>query len=385
MKNQYVGDIGDYGKYGLLRFLADHDIKIGINWYLTENDGSADGRFTGYLDQPAERIYDPELFDTLKGIASRSDKSVGMIESSAIIPGAEFYSEVLKSGALEVDARELSRNLWFNNSMLLLENAELIFADPDNGISYRKSARTKDSEKYVLPDEICKYYYRGKNVVFYCHKGRRKTEAWEQAKTEIRKYIRDAQILAVTCHRGTQRSYIFVLHPDCFRRYKRILNSFLDSTWKKMFTWESIKGDSPPSLHLFRQEVQITLEPLDPRFAVCKVENYSGIDLTQPFCFTGTTDEENSLVCPEPLVPDNTSVRDDGWRGFRITGQLDFSLIGILAGISELLASNGIGIFAISTFNTDYIFTKEEKFDKAIKVLKDAGYEIIAKDRQTED
>ena len=116
------------------------------------------------------------------------------------------------------------------------------------------------------------------------------------------------------------------------------------------------------------------MEPLDIRFSVCQVSDYSGIDLMQPFCFTGTTDEEHSLVCSEALIPENTTSRDDGWRCFRITGQLDFSLIGILARISELLASNEIGIFAISTYNTDYILTKEENFEKALKVLKDAGY-----------
>jgi hypothetical protein len=127
-----------------------------------------------------------------------------------------------------------------------------------------------------------------------------------------------------------------------------------------------------------KQETQgkIVLSPLSTRFSVCKVSDYSGIDLMQPFCFTGTTDEENSLVCPEVLVPDYTSERDDGWKGFRIIGQLDFSLIGILARISGILASNGIGIFAVSTFNTDYIFTKEENLDKALEVLKAAGYEI---------
>ena len=102
--------------------------------------------------------------------------------------------------------------------------------------------------------------------------------------------------------------------------------------------------------------------------------DYSGVDLQQPFVFTGATDEENSLVCPESLVPYNTTKRDDGWRCFRIAGQLDFSLTGILARISEVLASDGIGIFAISTFNTDYILTKEENFAKALKSLKNAGY-----------
>ena len=131
------------------------------------------------------------------------------------------------------------------------------------------------------------------------------------------------------------------------------------------------EGDNPQD-----QGIKIILEALKPRFSVCKVTDYSGIDLMKPFCFTGTTDEENSLVCPESLVPQNTTERDDGWRGFRITGQLDFSLIGILAGISKVLAAKEIGIFAISTFNTDYILTKEENFRKAMEVLQNAGYEV---------
>ena len=169
MKNQYVGDIGDYGKYGLLRFLTNHGIKIGINWYLTENDDSSDGRHTNYLNRSEEAIYDSELFYALQKIAFRSDKTVRMIEDANIIPGAEFYGQILKSRTLEADERELNRRLWFNNAALVFENAELIFADPDNGISYSKTARAKDSEKFILPEEICRYYNSGKNVVFYCH------------------------------------------------------------------------------------------------------------------------------------------------------------------------------------------------------------------------
>ena len=376
MKNQYVGDIGDYGKYGLLRFLASHGIKIGVNWYLTENDGSTDGKFTTYLKNPADRGYDPELFDALQNIADHPDKTVKMIKQAGIIPDAEFFGEMLKSSSLKADAREWNRRLWFNNSTLMLGNAELIFADPDNGISYRKTARTKDSEKFILPEDVAEYYNSGRNVVYYCHKGRRKQEAWDQAKEEIRNHIRDAQLLAVTCHRGTQRSYIFVLHPDCYMKYEKIITAFLDSEWGSMFTWENVAGNAFLTDNQQDQEIKIILETLRPRFSVCKVKDYSGVDLTKPFCFTGTTDEENSLVCPEALVPGNTIERDDGWKGFRIIGQLDFSLIGILARISKILAEGGIGIFAISTYNTDYILTKEENFEKAMKVLKNAGYEV---------
>lgn len=118
----------------------------------------------------------------------------------------------------------------------------------------------------------------------------------------------------------------------------------------------------------------MTLKILEEEFSVCKVADYEGIDLSAPYVFTGSTDEEKSLVCPTRLVPDNTVERDDGWRGFRIEGILDFSLIGILADISRILADGGIGIFAISTFNTDYILTKSENYERAIALLKDAGY-----------
>ena len=118
------------------------------------------------------------------------------------------------------------------------------------------------------------------------------------------------------------------------------------------------------------------LKVIDIEFSVCKVKDYSEIDLGKKYVFTGSTDEEKSLVCPKFLVPNNTIGRDDGWRAFRINDILDFSLIGILAKISTCLAESGIGIYAISTFNTDYILTKEENFERALKALKEAGYTI---------
>ena len=68
---------------------------------------------------------------------------------------------------------------------------------------------------------------------------------------------------------------------------------------------------------------------------------------------------------------------EDGWKAFRIQGILDFSLIGILSKLSTLLAENCIGVFAISTFNTDYILTKKDNYEKAINVLSSAGYKIV--------
>ena len=117
---------------------------------------------------------------------------------------------------------------------------------------------------------------------------------------------------------------------------------------------------------------------IEQEFSVCKVEDFSKVDLTEVYCFLSKTDEELSLVCSTKAVPNNIIECDPGWRAFRIQGILDFSLIGILSKISTLLAENKIGIFAISTYNTDYVLTKEENFNRAIATLKDNGYTIVA-------
>ena len=125
------------------------------------------------------------------------------------------------------------------------------------------------------------------------------------------------------------------------------------------------------------EDAPLQLQVIPETFSICQVENYQGIDIDQPFVFTGRTDDENSLVCPTGLVPENTIERADNWRMFRICGELDFSLIGILAELTAVLAEYDIGVFAISTFNTDYVLTKETDFDKALKVLAKEGYEIL--------
>ena len=120
------------------------------------------------------------------------------------------------------------------------------------------------------------------------------------------------------------------------------------------------------------------IKPLDHEFSICRVKDYSQTDLQDEFCFTGKTDEECSLVCRTEYVPGNTVERDDGWRAFRIQGILDFSLIGILSRITGLLADHQIGIFAISTYHTDYILTRQEHHERALQVLEAAGYFVEA-------
>lgn len=119
------------------------------------------------------------------------------------------------------------------------------------------------------------------------------------------------------------------------------------------------------------------LKPLSLPLTVCKVADVGSVTRDMELFFLAKTDEEISLVCRTEDTPSVTLAREDGWRAFRIEGTLDFSLIGILSKISAVLAENGIGIFAVSTYNTDYILVKEQDFARAMTALTAAGYDFV--------
>ena len=118
------------------------------------------------------------------------------------------------------------------------------------------------------------------------------------------------------------------------------------------------------------------LQKMEHDLTVCKVADISSVNMESDFYFIGRTDNELSLVCKTEDAPQSTVERDDGWKGFRIRGVLDFSLIGILSRLSGILAEQGIGIFAVSTYDTDYILVKAENFERALAALAAKGYTI---------
>lgn len=118
------------------------------------------------------------------------------------------------------------------------------------------------------------------------------------------------------------------------------------------------------------------IKVIDKEFAICKVEDISEVNFKDEFCFVGKTDEELSIVCSSEFVPKNAIECDMGWKAFRIEGVLDFSLTGILAKAANILADVKIPIFAVSTYNTDYILVKNEFFEKTLDVLQSNGYVI---------
>ena len=118
------------------------------------------------------------------------------------------------------------------------------------------------------------------------------------------------------------------------------------------------------------------LRKLPYELTLCKVLSPAEINLYADFFFIGKTDEELSLVCLTSDVPVHTTHRNDGWRGFRIEGALDFAPVSALSELTSLLVDKRIDIFAVSTFNTDYILVKDTQFERAIEVLTHRGYAV---------
>ena len=123
---------------------------------------------------------------------------------------------------------------------------------------------------------------------------------------------------------------------------------------------------------------KLRIRLLQGTYAVCQIKDTENIlncfDEKDFFSITKTEDEI-SVVMLQDKISSDVKVEKD-WRILKVEGTLEFSLIGILAKISGILAKNSISIFVISTFNTDYILVKEEKVEKAMTVLSEEGYEI---------
>ena len=117
----------------------------------------------------------------------------------------------------------------------------------------------------------------------------------------------------------------------------------------------------------------MTLEWINEPMSVCRLADFSGAQLNQPYVFAERTPDECSLVCPTRLAPANAEKREDGWAMLRVVGTMEFSLVGVLAKLSGALAAANVGLFAVSTDDTDYILVKAENKERAEAALANAG------------
>jgi len=175
MQNRYTGDVGDYVKYGLLRALSAQR-KIGVAWYLfPDEEHNSDGRHIDYLEKPdLWRSHDPALFDTLKEIVSDGRRSVSDIESCGVLGNAKFSSTPLFASNLSISKRRAWRSNWFEDVQEQLEDCNLIFADPDNGLCEDNKfspSRVKDWKRIPLSE--ARALAKSRTAIIYHHNTRR--------------------------------------------------------------------------------------------------------------------------------------------------------------------------------------------------------------------
>ncbi|MCH8270536.1 MAG: hypothetical protein IH985_04910 [Planctomycetes bacterium] len=236
MQDRYVGDVGDFGKYGLLRALSAtgksrRTLTLGIVWYLApEEDHNDDGKHTSYVrHHSAENLHvyrscDPDLYDGIWGIFERDKRSVASVQDSELLPeGTEFHDERLSFDGMHAygpQAREIRlayRAAWLSRGLDRTRGCTLVFFDPDNGLEVKVGAHTKKGPKYTYYDELVPFYERGQSLVIYQHIHRKRGETAQlqigQRFTEIRERIGCDDAFALLYHRGTARAF-FVVPSD---------------------------------------------------------------------------------------------------------------------------------------------------------------------------
>ena len=237
MQNRYAGDIGDYGKLGLLRTLRAAGLSIGVNWYLTlDEKHNDDGKHTEYLEQYLYRNCDEDLWDELKTIVDTGNRTVSALEKKSILDAA-FYSDCLNLSDKSKPERDSFRNTWHQAALAKLAGSDVIFVDPDNGLIVPSAEGSRRENKYVKPIELKDYYDTGSSVVYYQHKARRKDQHYiDQHESLLKDFGLDSHyVLGLKFKTTSLRYYFFIMQPQHKEIITASICKMLSGNWKKHF------------------------------------------------------------------------------------------------------------------------------------------------------
>lgn len=175
MQDRYVGDIGDFAKYSFLNCLAENQL-LGVAWYhYPDESHNSDGKHTDYLSQDREwRQRDSYVFDRLCSLLDSGQRSLENVEKREVLKRAIFSRSKLQHPSTSPSVRAEFRRAWFSDVISDLERAEIVFADPDNGLredeNYRHSSRK--AWKSIPEGEALKFA-ANRSAVIYHHNTRR--------------------------------------------------------------------------------------------------------------------------------------------------------------------------------------------------------------------
>lgn len=211
MQDNYIGDIGDYGKYGLLRVVCSKRLSLSVNWYkvIPKKVGKQeDGKYINYLSMPSiYREYDPPLFDSLQRIVyEQKNRSIKTVEQENLFHAQYFSDEI-----------GINRLAWHKNALLQTKGTDVIFLDPDNGLETLNMFRTNSAtEKHVKWSELKDYYDRGQDVILYQHRPQmtKKEQCIDNIIYFQENYLKADNIKLLEFPKYTNRFYFIFLHKD---------------------------------------------------------------------------------------------------------------------------------------------------------------------------
>ena len=255
MQDRYSGDLGDFGKFGLLKSFCSlretgnsSSLSLGVVWYLVpDEDHNDDGKYVQYLvpsarNQEQFRVCDSVLYDALGAMVFSGARSVASIRDRAILPVSTRYYEASLTfdGLLGLGSRQQYRvdlrTAWLSGALGLTAGCDVVFLDPDNGLEVKVGPYQKRGPKYAFFDELMPFLRRGQSLVVYHHVARRRS-AMDQVRERLAQ-IEDRlghEAFALLYHRGSARAFFVI--PD--QRHREFLCSrtkqFLQSPWSRHF------------------------------------------------------------------------------------------------------------------------------------------------------
>jgi hypothetical protein len=248
MQDRYVGDVGDFAKYALLRRLAgtsiERPVRLGVVWCLYPDEKhNFDGKHVSYLRRPEFADLDDDLLAALRLIVESGRRSISAVAAAKILPRPTVFCPGLASlpeGALSKrEDRLIHRSRWLETCFQITESSELVFFDPDNGIEVASVPKHhQNAGKYIYWDELAPFWTRGHALLIYHHLNRTKSAHAQiaQLRANLRSKFDGARVKPLVFRRGSCRVFWLVCpHTVLGGEIERRAYAFLHTGWTKHF------------------------------------------------------------------------------------------------------------------------------------------------------
>lgn len=248
MQNRYVGDVGDYGKYALLRNLCGANrywlIRLAVVWCLFPDERlNNDGKHISYLrDQEFARL-DPSLYGALNSIVSLDRRHIFSIAECGCLPSSTVF--FTQSISMPADKRAVPseriqhRDAWLHECLRQTQNCDLVFFDPDNGLEVPSVPKHHPrAGKYIYWNELAAFWQRGDTLLIYHHLNRITSAARQIQSLNLRfaAVFDQAAIVPLVFRRGSSRVFWLVHRGDALgRELERRAAHLLNTGWSQHF------------------------------------------------------------------------------------------------------------------------------------------------------